>query len=381
MNTPSSPLLQTKLHRPPVIAETVHRKRLHEVMDRALGLPLTLVSAPAGYGKSTLVSQWAESQNEPLAWLSLEAEDSDVGVFVRYFLAAIRSVVAEACPATHHAIMSPNPVRRSLLGPSLVNELDRLDTPVVLVLDDYHRIEPSSDVHELLWFLLEHPSPKLRLILVSRTDPPFAIASLRGRGQIAEVRHQDLRFSTGEVAEYLEHSTHLTVSDEARANLERQTEGWIIAMRLVALHLGGEYWGAYSLRERLDDIDTAIVDAIDADGYLSIVGRNKDLIISGGYNIYPKEIELLLDDQPGVLESAVIGVPHPDFGETVVGVLVPQNGATPDLGAISEQIGTSLARFKQPRKLIVLDELPRNTMGKVQKNLLRQDYADLFTRG
>jgi len=118
---------------------------------------------------------------------------------------------------------------------------------------------------------------------------------------------------------------------------------------------------------------------IDADGYLSIVGRNKDLIISGGYNIYPKEIELLLDDAPGVLESAVIGVPHPDFGETVVGVLVAQPGATPDLEAIKANISTSLARFKLPQRLIVVPELPRNTMGKVQKKALRDRFGGIFT--
>ncbi len=118
---------------------------------------------------------------------------------------------------------------------------------------------------------------------------------------------------------------------------------------------------------------------IDADGYVSIVGRNKDLIISGGYNIYPKEIELLLDEQPGVLESAVIGVPHPDFGETVVGVLVPEADSKPDLDQIAGSIRTSLARFKHPRKLVVLSELPRNAMGKVQKKALRDRYADLFT--
>jgi malonyl-CoA/methylmalonyl-CoA synthetase len=117
---------------------------------------------------------------------------------------------------------------------------------------------------------------------------------------------------------------------------------------------------------------------IDEDGYVHIVGRNKDLIISGGYNIYPKEIELMLDEQPGVLESAVVGVPHPDFGETVVGVIVPAPGQTPDLGAIAVAAGTSLARFKHPRKLVVVDELPRNTMGKVQKNILRDTYKDLF---
>ncbi|WP_424984354.1 malonate--CoA ligase [Microbulbifer sp. S227A] len=117
---------------------------------------------------------------------------------------------------------------------------------------------------------------------------------------------------------------------------------------------------------------------IDAHGYVQIVGRNKDLIISGGYNIYPKEIELVLDEQPGVLESAVIGVPHPDFGETVVGVLVAAPGATPDTDAIMEAVGQSLARFKHPRKLVVLPELPRNTMGKVQKNLLRDAFGGLF---
>ena len=114
---------------------------------------------------------------------------------------------------------------------------------------------------------------------------------------------------------------------------------------------------------------------IDADGYVSIVGRNKDLIISGGYNIYPKEIELLLDDQQGVLESAVIGVPHSDFGESVLGVLVARPGQELDIEGIRQQIGKSLARFKQPQKLVIVPELPRNTMGKVQKKALRQMFS------
>ncbi|QFT94471.1 Long-chain-fatty-acid--CoA ligase [Roseovarius sp. THAF9] len=124
---------------------------------------------------------------------------------------------------------------------------------------------------------------------------------------------------------------------------------------------------------------TGDLGVIDDRGYVQIVGRNKDLIISGGYNIYPKEIELVLDEQPGVLESAVIGVPHADFGETVVGVIVPEAGAQPDLDAIGAATSKALARFKHPRKLIVRDELPRNSMGKVQKNLLRDEFKDLFT--
>ncbi|SMX44514.1 malonate--CoA ligase [Maliponia aquimaris] len=123
---------------------------------------------------------------------------------------------------------------------------------------------------------------------------------------------------------------------------------------------------------------TGDIARIDADGYVTIVGRSKDLIISGGYNIYPKEIELFLDDLPGVLESAVIGAPHPDFGESVIAVLVPQKGATLDLPAIEAAVKADLAGFKRPGRYVVLDELPRNTMGKVQKNALREAYADSF---
>jgi len=117
---------------------------------------------------------------------------------------------------------------------------------------------------------------------------------------------------------------------------------------------------------------------IDSDGYVHIVGRNKDLIISGGYNIYPKEIELILDDQSGVLESAVIGVPHPDFGEAVLGLIVAKPNENLDLESVLAKTSGSLARFKHPRKLIAIDALPRNTMGKVQKSVLRDQYGSLF---
>ncbi|EDQ35664.2 Acyl-CoA synthetase (AMP-forming)/AMP-acid ligase II [Hoeflea phototrophica DFL-43] len=124
---------------------------------------------------------------------------------------------------------------------------------------------------------------------------------------------------------------------------------------------------------------TGDVGVIDVDGYVQIVGRSKDLIISGGYNIYPKELELLLDEDEGVLESAVIGVPHPDFGEAVVAVLVPKPAAKLDEAGIMESIQSKIARFKQPKRIVVLDELPRNTMGKVQKNVLRDTYKALFS--
>ena len=119
---------------------------------------------------------------------------------------------------------------------------------------------------------------------------------------------------------------------------------------------------------------------IDEDGYVHILGRDKDLIISGGFNIYPKELEEIIDDQTGVLESAIIGVPHPDFGETPVAIIVQENEAKIDLESIMNNLKKSLARYKHPRRLIVADQLPRNSMGKVQKNVLRETYKGLFPK-
>ena len=175
----------------------------------------------------------------------------------------------------------------------------------------------------------------------------------------------------------------LRITDPETGEARPQGEVGMIEVRGPNVFKG--YWNmpektAQELRETGFFI-TGDLGVIDARGYVSIVGRAKDLIISGGYNIYPKEIEMLLDAQPGVLESAVVGVPHPDFGEAVLGFLVPEKGATPDLETIAAAVGAALARFKHPRKLIVLDELPRNTMGKVQKNVLRAEYAGLFTGG
>ena len=117
---------------------------------------------------------------------------------------------------------------------------------------------------------------------------------------------------------------------------------------------------------------------IDEDGYVHILGRDKDLIISGGYNIYPKELEEIIDDQEGVLESAVIGVPHPDFGETPIAVIVSETESAPKLEAIESNLRKSLARYKHPKNIFLIDQLPRNAMGKVQKNILREEYKNLF---
>ena len=124
-----------------------------------------------------------------------------------------------------------------------------------------------------------------------------------------------------------------------------------------------------------DFFKTGDVGRFDAEGYLSIVGRSKDLIISGGYNVYPKEIESVIDEIPGVLESAVVGVPHPDFGEAVVAVVVMRDGAAIAEATMIDSLKTRIANFKVPKRVHFVPELPRNTMGKVQKNILREQLG------
>lgn len=173
----------------------------------------------------------------------------------------------------------------------------------------------------------------------------------------------------------------LKVTDPATGTTLPRGEIGVIEVRGPNVFKG--YWQMpEKTREELREdgfFITGDLGVIDDQGYVQIVGRGKDLIISGGYNIYPKEVELMLDEQDGVMESAVIGVPHPDFGEGVVAVLVPSNGKQIDTDAIMADIKPRIARFKQPKRIVVMDELPRNTMGKVQKNVLRDMFADSFT--
>ena len=173
----------------------------------------------------------------------------------------------------------------------------------------------------------------------------------------------------------------LVVTDPATGAELAQGEIGVLEVRGPNVFAG--YWRMPGkTREELRDngfFITGDLGRIDEDGYVHIVGRGKDLIITGGYNVYPKEIELLIDQLPGVSESAVIGVPHTDFGEAVVAVVVPQPGADLSEAQVMAGIATDLARFKQPKRVIIASELPRNTMGKVQKNILRDRHAALFS--
>lgn len=234
----STPLLVTKLYVPPGRPEVVARPRLLERLNAGLHRKLTLVSAPAGFGKSTLVSEWASRCGRPTAWLSLDEGDNDPIRWLTYLIAALRTVAPDLGESALGALQAPQPPPPAWVLTSLVNELTTLPHGIVLVLDDYHLID-AQPVDEALAFLLDHLPPQVHLVIASREDPPLPLARLRTRGQLGELRAADLRFSAAEAAEVLNKLTGLSLSASDVAALEERTEGWIAGLQLAAISLRG----------------------------------------------------------------------------------------------------------------------------------------------
>lgn len=230
-------IVRAKLHRPVVGPGFVYRKRLIEHMDNGRGKPLALVSAPAGYGKSVLVSQWAAELEYPCAWLSLDTGDNDLRIFLKYFVAAIDMTSPGALPLTTGLIEALELPPLVVVAGYLSNELEALDMGCTLVLEDYHHIGHASPVHDLLNRILEHPPPHIQLVLITRRDPPLPLPRLRANNQVNEVRLEELRFTDAEVAEFLAKTLGVAVSKEALACLQREGEGWAVGLRLIALAL------------------------------------------------------------------------------------------------------------------------------------------------
>jgi LuxR family maltose regulon positive regulatory protein len=232
-------ILRTKLHRPQLPPDLVERARVLELLEKNPERPFTLVSAPAGCGKSTLVSRWLEASEQPAAWLSLDDGDNDLRVFLRYLVAAVRTHSPKACRQSHEFLGAAELPPPAVLGDCFSNELDAIKRRFVLVLDDYHRIRERS-IHELVDQLLRHPCPSCHLVLVTRRDPPLALAGLRARGRALEVREQDLRFTAEETRIALQAIGGVSIGDETLAHLQGELEGWITGLRLVCLMLRHE---------------------------------------------------------------------------------------------------------------------------------------------
>jgi LuxR family transcriptional regulator, maltose regulon positive regulatory protein len=230
-------LLATKLHAPAPRGDRVSRPRLLARLDSGAERALSLVSAPAGFGKSTLVSDWLRASGRPAGWLSLDSGDGELRRFLSYLAAALERPLPGAGRSLAAVLAAPVlPEPEALLTP-LLNALWERE-PCVLVLDDYHVIE-SPEVHAAFAFLVEHLPPHLHLVVTTRVDPPLPLARLRARGQLCELRAEDLRFTGEEAARFLRDSMGLDVSGAEVEALEQRTEGWIAGLQMAALSLRG----------------------------------------------------------------------------------------------------------------------------------------------
>lgn len=230
------PLLQTKLYIPPVRSELVSRPRLIERLNTDLHHKLTLVSAPAGFGKTTLLSEWVQQRKQPATWLSLEPGDDDANRFWRYVIAALQTVDATIGETAQALLESSQHPPLDTLVTTLVNDITTLSSSLTLVLDDYHVIRTDS-IHASLNFLLDHIPSQLHLVIATREDPPLALARRRGRRELTEIRAADLRFTAEEVGEFLNTMFCLNLSGQDIAALEDRTEGWAVGIQMAALSL------------------------------------------------------------------------------------------------------------------------------------------------
>jgi LuxR family maltose regulon positive regulatory protein len=217
----------------------VPRPRLGKLLTEGMSRKLTLISAPAGFGKTTLLSEWRMMHlgNEyPLAWISLEEADNDTMRFLSYLIAALQSVESNIGEVALLSLRSPRPSPVGSVLTSLTNEIAATPSDFVLVFDDYHVIE-SQVIHDAVTFLLEHLPPQMHLVIASRTEPPLPLSRLRAGGQIIELRAADLRFTSQEAAAFLSDAMGLDLSDEDVAALVTRTEGWIVGLQLAALSM------------------------------------------------------------------------------------------------------------------------------------------------
>ena len=234
----SVPILATKLYVPKPRSDIVLRPRLVDRLNKGRHGKLTLLSAPAGFGKTTLLSAWLASGQYPTAWLSLEEGDQELQRFLVYFVAALQTLKADIGKNMLGALQSsPLPPIESLFS-SLLNEIATIAHELIFVLDDYHLID-SEAIDQALTFVLEHLPPQMHVVIATREDPTLPLSRWRVRSQLTELRAADLRFTDVEAAEFLNGLTQLNLSAEDIAALEARTEGWIAGLQLAALSMRG----------------------------------------------------------------------------------------------------------------------------------------------
>lgn len=234
----STPILTTKLYIPPPRPKVVLRPHLIEQLNDGLqSSNLILISAPAGFGKTTLVSEWIAGYERPVAWLSLDEEDNDLARFLAYLVAAMQMVEANIGEEVLGMLQSPLPPTEKMLT-ILINEITAIPDNLILVLDDYHAID-SKPIDKALTFLLEHLPPRMHLVIATREDPHLPLARLRAKGKLTELRAGNLRFTLSEAANFLTQVMGLNLSAEDITALKTRTEGWIAGLQMAALSMQG----------------------------------------------------------------------------------------------------------------------------------------------
>ncbi|WP_438447959.1 LuxR C-terminal-related transcriptional regulator [Gorillibacterium sp. sgz5001074] len=230
------PLVATKLFIPALRSGLVPRERLSDRLNEGIGRKLTLVSAPAGSGKTTLVSEWLAGCGKEAAWISLDPADNDPYRFLTYLHAALQSLRQNRRDGLLPLLSSPQPPSVESVLAAWINEAVSLAKPFILVLDDYHLVR-SEAVHQAMSYLMEHQPPQLSLVLVTREDPPLPLARLRVRNQLAELRVPELRFSLSEAEGFFRRTMGLKLAQEQVRSLWSRTEGWAAGLQLAALSL------------------------------------------------------------------------------------------------------------------------------------------------
>jgi LuxR family maltose regulon positive regulatory protein len=232
-------LLQTKLQCPVVAPDYIPRDRLLDRLEQGRHRPLTVISASAGYGKSSLAGCWAASCDCRCGWVSLDDGDNDLHLFLAYLLATLEQAFPQI-PLHTESLLEADPLPSAAeLARYFLNDLDQLPEPFILFLDDYHRIT-DTHTHNFIAALLAHPARTMHLVLLSRTQPQLQIASLRGRGLVTEIGTVDLRFTTAEVTAFMNRMLDAPIDDATVTILETKTEGWALGLRLAGLYLQGE---------------------------------------------------------------------------------------------------------------------------------------------
>ncbi len=234
-------MIKTKINIPALKRDLVLRKRISAALSDGLraGRKLTIISAPAGFGKTTLVCEWLEAGKLPAAWISLDENDGDPARFLTYLVSALQTLIAGIGDEILGALQSAQTVSTQELTTILLNELDSVEDDFCLVLDDYHAID-SKAVDKLLAFFIDHMPRQMHLVLTTREDPALPLARLRAKNQLTEIRAAELRFTHSEAADFLNQVMGLNLSASEIAALETRTEGWIAGLQLAALSMQGK---------------------------------------------------------------------------------------------------------------------------------------------